>query len=74
MKQQGFFLKDEGGTSLTVQWLRLSTSTAEGTGSIPGRGTKIPHTCMLLDQKKVPNRDLMKKKSECTPSTSIMDE
>ena len=52
MKQQGFFLKDEGGTSLTVQWLRLSTSTAEGTGSIPGRGTKIPHTCMLLDQKK----------------------
>ena len=26
-----------------VQWLRLHTSTAGGTGSIPGWGTKIPH-------------------------------
>ena len=34
------------GTSLAVQWLRLCVSTAGGTGSIPGRGTKIPHaTC-----------------------------
>ena len=32
-----------GGTSLAVQWLRLYTSSAEGAGSIPGRGTKIPH-------------------------------
>ena len=31
------------GTSLAVQWLRLRTSTAGGTGSIPGRGTKILH-------------------------------
>ena len=30
------------GTSLEVQWLRLSASTAGGTGSIPDRGTKIP--------------------------------
>ena len=29
------------GTSLMVQWLRLWTSTAGGTGSIPGRGIKI---------------------------------
>ena len=29
------------GTSLPVQWLRLCT-VAGGTGSIPGRGTKIP--------------------------------
>ena len=29
-------------TALLVQWLRLRTSTAGGTGSIPGRGTKIP--------------------------------
>ena len=29
------------GTSLAVQWLRLSTSTAGGTGLIPGQGTKI---------------------------------
>ena len=31
------------GTSLTVQWLRLRASNAGDTGSIPGRGTKIPH-------------------------------
>ena len=30
-------------TSLVVQWLRLYTSTAGGMGSIPDRGTKIPH-------------------------------
>ena len=29
--------------SLVVQWLKLQASNAEGTGSIPGRGTKIPH-------------------------------
>ena len=31
------------GTSLVVQLLRLCTLNAEGTGSIPGQGTKIPH-------------------------------
>ena len=31
------------GTSLAVQWLRLCTSTTGGVGSIPSRGTKIPH-------------------------------
>ena len=29
------------GTSLVVQWLRLCTCNAGGTGSIPDRGTKI---------------------------------
>ena len=29
--------------SLAVQWLRLCSSSAEGTGSIPGRGTRISH-------------------------------
>ena len=53
MKQQGFFLKDEGGTSLTVQWLRLSTSTAEGTGSIPGRGTKITPATQHSQKRKI---------------------
>ena len=33
----------EAVTSLAVQWLRLCASTAGGAGSIPGRGTKIPH-------------------------------
>ena len=30
-------------TSLAVHWLRLDTSTEDGTGSTPGQGTKIPH-------------------------------
>ena len=30
-------------TSLAVQWLRLRASNAGSMGSIPGRGTKIPH-------------------------------
>ena len=30
-------------TSLAIQWLRLCASTAGGTGSIPGQGTKISH-------------------------------
>ena len=32
------------GNSLVVQWLGLHTSTAGGTGSIPGQRTKIPET------------------------------
>ena len=28
---------------LVVQWLRIHTSTAEGSGLIPGQETKIPH-------------------------------
>ena len=32
-------------TSLAVQWLGLSISTAGGMGLIPGQGTKIPHAC-----------------------------
>ena len=33
----------KAGNSLAVLWLGLRTSTAGGMGSIPGRGTKIPH-------------------------------
>ena len=32
-----------GGTFLEVQWLRIWDSTAEGAGSIPSGGTRIPH-------------------------------
>ena len=38
----GLLHKWHWGTSLAVRWLGLSASTAGGTGSIPGRGTKIP--------------------------------
>ena len=39
------------GTSLVVQWLKLRASTAGGTGSIPGQGTKIPHACGAAKKK-----------------------
>ena len=42
----------EHGTPLAVQWLRLRTSIAGGTGSIPGRGTKIPHAVQCGKKKK----------------------
>ena len=35
--------KERRGTSLEGQWLRFHASNAEGLGSIPDRGTKIPH-------------------------------
>ena len=35
--------KKINGISLAIQWLRLCASSAEGTGSIPGQGIKIPH-------------------------------
>ena len=41
----------QGGTSLTVQCLRLHAFTAEGTGSIPGQATRMPHA-LGHDQKK----------------------
>ena len=34
--------KSSIGNSLAVHWLGLCASTAGGTGSIPGQGTKIP--------------------------------
>ena len=40
------------GTPLEVQWLGLCASTAGGTGSIPGRKTKIPHAAWCGRKKK----------------------
>ena len=40
------------GTSLSVQWLRFHASTAGGTGSTPGQGTKIPQA-VWHDQNKI---------------------
>ena len=43
------------GTSLAVQCLRPRTSTAGGTASIPGQGTKIPHAAQRGQKKKKKN-------------------
>ena len=52
IKQTIFHLKGHLGTSLAVQWLRRHASTAGGTGSIPGPGTKIPHAMWCSQKKK----------------------
>ena len=51
--------KDDHGTSLVVQWLRLHASTAGDMGSIPGQGTKILHY-MQCGQKKKDKDDQLK--------------
>ena len=42
MLQTTNILNIQGINSLVVQWLGLCAVTAEGLGSIPGQGTKIP--------------------------------
>ena len=37
------------GSSLAVQWLGLGALTAMGPGSIPGRGTEIPHATVYCN-------------------------
>ena len=44
--------KQDIGTTLAVQWLRLHAPTAGGMGSIPGWGTKVPHAIQLGHSKK----------------------
>ena len=48
--------KGRKGNSLMVQWLGLSVSTAGGTGSISGRGTKISQCAMPPIKKKEERR------------------
>ena len=48
----GMFKNTKRRTSLVVQWLRLRTSTAGDTGSIPGRETKILHAAQHGQKKK----------------------
>ena len=38
------------GTSLVVQWLRLSASSARGMGSVTGLGTKIPYALWYIQK------------------------
>ena len=42
MKSTEFKWPLRAGTTLVVQWLTLHASTAGGSGSIPGWGTKMP--------------------------------
>ena len=52
-----FLKKLKMGNSLAVQWLGLCSFTVEATGSIPGRGTKIPQAVQRgQKKKKIKNR------------------
>ena len=46
------YLKDYVRNSLVVQWLGLHAFTAEGPGSIPSQGTKIPQARQHGQKKK----------------------
>ena len=48
--------------SLVVQWLGLCASTAGGTGSLPGWGTKILHAAQCGENKKQANKKARKEK------------
>lgn len=46
-----FHYKENIGTSLALQWLRLHNSIAGGVCLIPGQGTKIPHARVVWPKK-----------------------
>ena len=46
------------GNSLLVQWLALSALTAEGLGSIPGQGTRIPQATWHNQRKRKDHCDV----------------
>ena len=50
----------DGGSSLVVQRLRLSTFIAMGLGSIPGRRTKIPQVAWCSQKINLENKNKIK--------------
>ena len=50
-----FSLKNQGGISLTIQWLRLRAPNAGDPGSIPGKGTgsHMPQLTVCMPQPKI---------------------
>ena len=59
------------GNSLEVQWLGLQALTAEGPGSIPGQGTKIPQSHKPHDAAKKKKRNRYKDILRLTNTQSI---
>ena len=65
------FSQAEAGTSLVVQWLGLCVSTAGGTGSIPGRGTKIPHALRHGPKKKKKKKSVLHLEASWTNANTL---
>ena len=59
------------GSSLGLQWLGLRTYSAGHTGSIPGRGTKIPQACGTA--KEILKKKKKKKKAKEKFKKSLKD-
>ena len=60
-----------GGNSRGVQWLGLHASTAGGTGSIPGWGTKVPHAAWHGQKKTSVGKDVEKMQHSQTAGGNI---
>ena len=52
------------GNFLAVQWLQFGVFTAEGPGSIPGSGTKIPEATWCRQGKKKSPREIQQAQQE----------
>ena len=50
LKNEHIFIKNQLGTSMTVQQLRLHFSMQRNVGMIPGQGSKIPHVLGTKNQ------------------------
>ena len=59
----------KAGTSLVVQWLRLSASTVGGTGSNPTGGTEILKTAWCSQNKRQNEIKWLKSYRECYLTT-----
>ena len=58
------------GMSLVVQLLRFHVSSSEGTGSIPGWETEIPHT--VWPKKKKKDRGYRRKMTRCWQNSELV--
>ena len=71
-RETAWIRKNKKGTSLAVQWLRLCTSTARGTGSIPGWGTNILHSHAVQWGKKNNTRGVKDKHVSSSTSDKVV--
>ena len=73
-RKQLLILKDNSGTSLAVQWLRLFASTARVVGLIPGQRTKthMPHGVVKEKKKKNSESEILNLRQPPSFPASLM--
>ena len=70
MPEMAGYKMQKGGMSIVIQWLRFHVPSSEGTGSIPGWETKIPHA--VWPKKKKKDRGYRKKMTRCWQSSELV--